>query len=406
MLKGKHLLLCISGSIAAYKSAALCSALVKQGCIVDVLMTANATRFVSPLTFETLTGCKTHTDTFDRNFRFNVEHISLAQKADLILVAPATANLIAKLAHGIADDMVTTTILAATCKKILAPAMNTQMYLNKVTQKNMTELTSLGWEIVTPGTGLLACGDLGIGKMPEPEILLEVVLQELAYNKDMLGLKVMVTAGPTREFIDPVRFITNPSSGKMGYAIARAAAQRGAEVTLVTGKTSISPPARVTVVPADTAEDMFQAVTSRSDDQDIIIKAAAVADYRPSETATEKVKKGDGELSLSLTRTRDILKYLGEHRTEKQFLCGFSMETEHLLENSRKKLEGKHLDMIAANDLKEEDAGFGTDTNHLILITKDEEIDLPVLSKEAAAHRLLDEIIKARRSPGKHDRNF
>jgi phosphopantothenoylcysteine decarboxylase/phosphopantothenate--cysteine ligase len=406
MLKGKHLLLCISGSIAAYKSAALCSALVKQGCIVDVLMTANATRFVSPLTFETLTGCKTHTDTFDRNFRFNVEHISLAQKADLILVAPATANLIAKLAHGIADDMVTTTILAATCKKILAPAMNTQMYLNKVTQKNMTELTSLGWEIVTPGTGLLACGDLGIGKMPEPEILLEVVLQELAYNKDMLGLKVMVTAGPTREFIDPVRFITNPSSGKMGYAIARAAAQRGAEVTLVTGKTSISPPARVTVVPADTAEDMFQAVTSRSDDQDIIIKAAAVADYRPSETATEKVKKGDGELSLSLTRTRDILKYLGEHRTEKQFLCGFSMETEHLLENSRKKLEGKHLDMIAANDLKEEDAGFGADTNHLILITKDEEIDLPVLSKEAAAHRLLDEIIKARRSPRKHDRNF
>ncbi len=396
MLKGKHLLLCISGSIAAYKSAALCSALVKQGCIVDVLMTSNATRFVSPLTFETLTGSKTHTDTFDRNFRINVEHISLAQKADLILVAPATANLIAKLAHGIADDMVTTTILAATCKKILAPAMNTQMYLNKITQKNLKELISLDWEIVTPGTGLLACGDLGIGKMPEPELLMEVVLQELAYSKDMTGLKVLVTAGPTREFIDPVRFITNPSSGKMGYAIARAAVQRGAEVTLVTGNTNIAPPARVTVIPADSAEDMFQAVTSVSEHQDIIIKAAAVADYRPLDTAPEKVKKSEGDLSLALTRTKDILKHLGEHRTDKQFLCGFSMETEHLIENSRRKLEGKHLDMIAANNLKEEDAGFGTDTNHLILITKDEEIDLPVLSKEAVAHRLLDEILKRR----------
>lgn len=400
MLKGKHLLLGVTGSIAAYKSAALCSSLSKLGCSVDVLMTENAVRFVAPLTFETLTGSKAHVDTFDRGFRYNVEHISLAQKADLVLVAPATANVIAKLAHGIADDMLTTTILAATCPKIVAPAMNTQMYLNPVTQKNLATLRSLGWEVLTPGAGLLACGDIGVGKMPEPDTLLEAILFHIGHAKDMDGLRVLVTAGPTREFLDPVRFLSNPSTGKMGYAIARAAAQRGALVTLVTGRTGLPRPGRMQVVDVDSAAEMFDAVTSVSADQDIIIKAAAVADYRPAEIAPQKVKKEEGPLPLTMERTRDILQYLGENKPPGQILCGFSMETENLVENSRRKLEKKHLDLIAANDLREPGAGFAGDTNRLVLITKDGELDLPILSKDEAAHRLLSEIMTLKKGRG------
>jgi len=399
MLKDKTILLGVTGSIAAYKTANLASLLVKQHCDVHVLMTANATEFISPITFETLTNNKVPVDTFDRNFQYNTEHIALAKRADLVVIAPATANIIAKLANGIADDMLTTTVLACRCNKIIAPAMNTAMYENPVTQENLNKLKSFGWKVITPASGWLACGDVGLGKMPEPELLLETILFESACKKDMAGLKVLVTAGPTMEALDPVRFISNHSSGKMGYAIARAAAQRGAEVTLVSGKTALDPPLYVEVVNVLSAADMFEAVTSRSADQDIIIKAAAVSDYRPAEVAHDKIKKKDDNLSIPLVRTMDILKYLGEHRREGQFLCGFSMETQNLIENSRKKLESKHVDMIACNNLKDEGAGFAVNTNLLTLITSDDEIRLPLLTKEEVAHKLLDAILSHRVKP-------
>lgn len=396
MLKEKTVLLGVTGSIAAYKAANLASLLVKQHCDVHVLMTANATEFISPITFETLTDNKVPVDTFDRNFQYSTEHIALAKRADLVVIAPATANVIAKLANGIADDMLTTTVLACRCKKIIAPAMNTAMYENPVTQQNLNKLKNFGWEVITPASGWLACGDIGLGKMPEPELLLETILFDSAHEKDMKGLKVLVTAGPTIEALDPVRFITNHSSGKMGYAIARAAAQRGAQVTLVSGKTALDPPLYMDVVNVLSAADMFEAVTSRSSEQDIIIKAAAVSDYRPAEVADNKMKKKEDDLSIPLVRTADILKYLGEHRREGQFLCGFSMETQNLIENSRKKLQSKQVDMIACNNLKEEGAGFAVNTNLLTLITSQDEIRLPLLTKEEVAHRLLDAILSHR----------
>lgn len=398
MLKGKTVLLGVTGSIAAYKAASLASALVKQHCCVHVLMTSNGTEFINPLTFETLTDNKVVIDTFDRNFQFNVEHIALAKKADLVIIAPATANVIAKLTYGIADDMLTTTVLACKCKKLIAPAMNVAMYENPVTQQNLDKLQSFGWQVIVPESGRLACGDTGVGKMSEPEVILEEILYQLAYEKDMKDLKVLVTAGPTREAIDPVRYITNHSSGKMGYSIARAAAQRGAQVTLISGPTTLSPPFHVETIGVVTAEEMFEAVTCRSQDKDIIIKAAAVADYRPAETAKDKLKKSDNEMNIPLVRTKDILKHIGEQRTDRQFLCGFSMETSNMIENSRIKLEKKHLDMIAANNLNEEGAGFAVDTNLLTLITPDEEIPLPLLTKEGVAHRLLDIIINKRKA--------
>ena len=392
MLKGKTVLLGVTGSIAAYKIAYLASALVKQGARVHVLMTKNAVNFINPITFETLTGNKCLVDTVDRNFEFSVEHVSLAKAVDVCMIAPASANVIGKLAHGIADDMLTTTIMACTCKKIISPAMNTRMYENPILQDNLKTLEHYGMEVIRPATGYLACGDTGAGKMPEPDILLEYILREAAYEKDLEGKKVLVTAGPTQEAMDPVRFITNHSSGKMGYAIARAAAFRGAQVTLVTGPVHLAPPLFAETVPVVSARDMFEAVAARSGEQDIIIKAAAVADYTPAETASEKVKKKDGDLSIPLKRTQDILAWLGENRREGQFLCGFSMETEHLLENSRAKLEKKHVDMIAANNLKTEGAGFGTDTNRITLITRDGDTELPLMTKEEAAHRILTEI--------------
>ena len=392
MLKGKTVLLGVTGSIAAYKIAYLASALVKQGARVHVLMTKNAVNFINPITFETLTGNKCLMDTFDRNFEFSVEHVSLAKAADVCMIAPASANVIGKLAHGIADDMLTTTVMACTCRKILAPTMNTRMYENPILQDNLKILEHYGMEVIRPATGYLACGDTGAGKMPEPDILLEYILREAAYEKDLKGKKILVTAGPTQEAMDPVRFITNHSSGKMGYAIARAAAFRGAQVTLVTGPVHLAPPLFAEAVPVVSARDMFEAVAARSGEQDIIIKAAAVADYTPVETASEKVKKKDGDLSIPLKRTQDILAWLGENRREGQFLCGFSMETEHLLENSRAKLEKKHVDMIAANNLKTEGAGFGTDTNRITLITRDGDTELPLMTKEEAAHRILTEI--------------
>ena len=392
MLKGKTVLLCVSGSIAAYKIAYLASALKKLQANVHALMTKNAVNVINPIPFETLTGNKCLVDTFDRNFEFSVEHVSLAKAADVCMIAPASANVIGKLAHGIADDMLTTTVMACTCRKILAPAMNTRMYENPILQDNLKILEHYGMEVIRPATGYLACGDTGAGKMPEPDILLEYILREAAYEKDLKGKKILVTAGPTQEAMDPVRFITNHSSGKMGYAIARAAAFRGAQVTLVTGPVHLAPPLFAETVPVVSARDMFEAVAARSGEQDIIIKAAAVADYTPVETASEKVKKKDGDLSIPLKRTQDILAWLGENRREGQFLCGFSMETEHLLENSRAKLEKKHVDMIAANNLKTEGAGFGTDTNRITLITRDGDTELPLMTKEEAAHRILTEI--------------
>lgn len=396
MLKGKTVLLGVSSSIAAYKTASLASMLVKQHAEVHVLMTENATKFISPMVFETLTGNKAPVDTFDRCFQFDVEHVSLAKKADVVMVAPATANVIAKLAHGIADDMLTTTILACNCPKLISPAMNTRMYENPVTQENMETLRRFGWQVVEPASGYLACGDTGAGKLPEPEVLLDWILQTSAREKDMAGLRVLVTAGPTQESLDPVRYLTNHSSGKMGYAIARAAARRGAEVTLVTGPTSLERPRFMQVVEIISAEDMFREVTSRASGQDIIIKAAAVADYTPAQVAEDKLKKKDGDMSIPLVRTKDILGYLGEHRREGQYLCGFSMETRDMLENSRKKLHKKHVDMIAANNVKESGAGFAVDTNLLTLITEDSENALPLMSKEDAANALLDEILKRR----------
>ncbi len=393
-LKDKTVLLCVSGGIAAYKIASLASKLVKQGAEVRVIMTENATHFITPITFETLTGHKCVTDTFDRNFEFKVEHISLAQKADVIMIAPATANVIAKLAHGIADDMLTTTVLASRAPKLVVPAMNTQMYENPITQDNMNTLRKYGFQVIDPSVGYLACGDTGAGKMPEPEDLYEYIEHEIAYEKDMKGLNVLVTAGPTQEAIDPVRYITNHSSGKMGYSIAKICALRGANVTLVSGQTSLKSPKFVDFVPIISAQDMYDAVTSRSDQMDIIIKAAAVADYRPVNIADEKMKKSDDSMSIPLTRTQDILKYLGEHKKEGQFLCGFSMETQNMVENSRKKLEKKNLDMIAANNLKVAGAGFQGNTNILTLITKEYEEELPLLSKDDAASVLIDHILR------------
>ena len=398
MLQGKTFLLGVTGGIACYKSASLASALVKKGANVQVLMTKNATEFIGPHTFESLTGNRVSVDTFDRNYQFQVEHIALADQADLVLVAPATANVLAKLAHGLADDMLTTTILACNCPKIAAPAMNTKMYENPITQDNLDILRKYGWEIVEPASGRLACGAVGKGKMPEPEDLLECVLHALSHEKDMTGLKVLVTAGPTQEALDPVRYLTNHSTGKMGYAIAKAAAARGAEVTLVSGPVNLKKPPYMEVVDIVSAQDMFDAVTSRAPEQDIIIKAAAVADYRPASVAEDKIKKSgnDSDLSLPLARTSDILAWLGEHRVPGQFLCGFSMETKDMVENSKKKLEKKQIDLIAANNLKQAGAGFGVDTNVLTLISSDGARELPLLSKEEAAHALLDEIMSRR----------
>ncbi|MGN1165229.1 MAG: bifunctional phosphopantothenoylcysteine decarboxylase/phosphopantothenate--cysteine ligase CoaBC [Lachnospiraceae bacterium] len=397
MLKGKTVLLGVTGGIAAYKSASLASMLVKAGAEVRVLMTENAKNFINPITFESLTGHKCVSDTFDRNFEFKVEHIALAKKADVVMIAPATANVIAKLAHGLADDMLTTTVLACKCPKIVAPAMNTAMYENPVTQDNLKILRDYGVEIVEPVCGHLACGDTGAGKMAEPEILLQYILRCCAFPKDMEGMKVLVTAGPTQEAIDPVRYITNHSSGKMGYNLARMCMLRGAEVTLVTGKCALEPPMFVEVVPIVSAKDMYEAVVSRSEEMDVIIKAAAVADYRPAQVAQEKVKKSDNNMSIALERTDDILKYLGEHKKEGQFLCGFSMETENMIENSRKKLEKKNLDMIVANNLKVQGAGFETDTNIVTMITKNMQKELPIMGKDAVAGCILDEIMELRK---------
>ena len=394
MLKGKTVVLAVSGSIAAYKIASLASALGKLHADVQVLMTQNATNFINPITLETLTGNKSLVDTFDRNFQYSVEHVALAKRADVVLVAPASANVIGKIANGIADDMLTTTVMACKCKKIISPAMNTQMFENPIVQDNLKKLEHYGYEVIQPAVGLLACKDVGKGKMPEPETLLEYILQEVAYEKDLKGKKILVTAGPTQEPIDPVRYLTNHSSGKMGYAIAKVCSMRGAEVTLVSGKTAIKPPLFVDVVPVTTAREMYEAVTGRSDRQDIVIKAAAVADYRPKTISEQKVKKTDGELSIEMERTDDILKYLGEHKRANQFLCGFSMETEHMLENSRKKLKKKNLDMIVANNVKVEGAGFAGDTNIVTLITGDDETQLPLLSKEETAVEIMNKILE------------
>ncbi len=394
MLKGKTVLLGVTGSIAAYKIASLASALKKLHADVHVLMTQNATNFINPITFESLTGNKCLVDTFDRNFQFQVEHVSIAKKADVVMIAPASANVIGKLAHGIADDMLTTTVMACKCKKYISPAMNTNMFENPIVQDNLKTLEHYGYEVIQPASGYLACGDTGAGKMPEPETLLAYIEKEIAREKDLQGKKLLVTAGPTQEAIDPVRYITNHSSGKMGYAIAKAAMLRGAEVTLVSGRTAIEAPLFVNVVPIVTAKDMFEAVTEISNEQDIIIKAAAVADYRPAVVSSEKVKKKEGQMSIELERTDDILKYLGENKREGQFLCGFSMETQNMISNSRAKLEKKNLDMVAANNVKEAGAGFQGDTNVLTLITQKEETSLPLMSKEDAANKLLDKILE------------
>lgn len=395
MLKGKTVVLAVSGSIAAYKIASLASALKKLHANVQILMTKNAVNFINPITFESLTGNKCLVDTFDRNFQYSVEHVALAKQADVVLVAPASANVIGKIAHGIADDMLTTTVMACKCKKIIAPAMNTNMFDNPILQDNLKILEHYGYEVISPAVGYLACGDTGAGKMPEPELLLQYILREIAYEKDMQGKRVLVTAGPTQESIDPVRFITNHSTGKMGYAIAKMCMLRGAEVTLVSGPTSIAKPEFVHVVDVVTAKEMYEEITKRAKDQDIIIKAAAVADYRPKSVSSEKMKKKDDDLAISMERTDDILKFLGEHKKEHQFLCGFSMETENMLENSRKKLEKKHLDMIVANNLKVEGAGFAGDTNVVTIITGQEEVSLGKMTKEETALRILDEILKA-----------
>ena len=396
MLDGKTVLLGVTGSIAAYKIAYLASALKKQHADVHVLMTRNATNFINPITFETLTGNKCLVDTFDRNFQFQVEHVSIAKKADVVMIAPASANVIGKLAHGIADDMLTTTIMACKCRKFISPAMNTNMFENPIVQDNLKTLEHYGYEVIDPAVGYLACGDTGAGKMPEPETLLNYILRECACEKDMEGMKVLVTAGPTQEAIDPVRYITNHSSGKMGYAIAKMAMLRGADVTLVSGRTALTPPPFVKVVPVVTARDMYEAVTSASQEQDIIIKAAAVADYRPANVSDEKIKKKDDDMSIALERTDDILKYLGEHKPDGQFLCGFSMETQNMIGNSRVKLTKKNLDMVAANNVKMAGAGFQGDTNVLTLITQDEEVSLPLMSKEDAAGKILDKILLER----------
>lgn len=395
MLKGKCVVLGVTGSIAAYKIASLASALVKQHAAVHVIMTKNATNFINPITFETLTGNKCLVDTFDRNFDFSVEHVSLAKQADIFMVAPASANVIGKIAHGIADDMLTTTIMAAKCKKIISPAMNTNMYQNPIVQDNLRILEKYGYEVITPASGYLACGDIGAGKMPEPETLMKYILRDLAHQHDLTGKRVLVTAGPTSEAIDPVRYITNHSTGKMGYAIAEAAMQRGAEVTLVSGPVSIEPPMFVDLVPVVSAGDMAAAVKERAADQDIIIKSAAVADFTPVEVAAEKIKKKDStDTSIALKKTEDILSYLGAHKAPSQFICGFSMETEHMLENSTAKLKKKNVDMIVANNLRTDGAGFGTDTNVVTLITASGARELPKMTKRQVADAILDRILE------------
>lgn len=392
MLKGKTVLLGITGGIAAYKIANLASALVKLHADVNVIMTQNATNFINPITFESLTGNKCIVDTFDRNFKFKVEHIALAELADVFMVAPASANVIGKIANGIADDMLTTTFMACKKKKILAPAMNTNMYENPIVQDNIKKLKSYGMEIIEPATGYLACGAIGSGKLPDEKILLEYILREAAYEKDLSGKTVLVTAGPTREAIDPVRFISNRSTGKMGYAIARAAALRGARVILVSGPVSIEPPLFAKLVPIVSAEDMYNAVTKYKDEADIIIKSAAVADYTPVAVSSEKIKKQDNGMCIELKRTKDILKELGQNKRKDQFICGFAMETENLIENAVKKLESKNVDMIVANSLKTEGAGFGTDTNVVTLITSDGKTELPIMSKDDVAMQILNKI--------------
>ena len=392
MLKGKHVLLGVTGSIAAYKIANLASMLVKLNADVHVIMTKNAEQFISPVTFETLTGNKVIDDTFERNSGYHVAHIAMAAEADIVMIAPATANVIAKLAHGIADDMLTSTMLACTAPILLSPAMNTHMYDNPVTQENMRKLESLGYQLIEPAAGHLACGDTGKGKMPEPEMLLDCILQEIACEKDMVGKKVLVTAGPTRESLDPVRYITNHSTGKMGYAIAENAARRGAEVTLVSGPTQLKRPRFMKVIDVTTAEEMFQAVNDAFDTQDIILMAAAVADYRPTTVADHKIKKSDGEMNIPLERTTDIIGTLTQ-RKKQQFICGFSMETQNVIENSRAKLAKKNLDMIVANNLKVAGAGFGTDTNIVTVITKDACEELPIMKKEEVAGALFDRIL-------------
>ena len=396
MLKGKTVLLGVTGSIAAYKTASLASALKKLHADVHVLMTQNAVNFINPITFETLTGNKCLVDTFDRNFEYSVEHVSLAKKADVVMIAPASANVIGKIAHGIADDMLTTTVMACRCRKIVAPAMNTNMFENPIVQDNMKILEKYGYEVISPAVGYLACGDTGAGKMPEPELLLEYILQEIACEKDMQGLNVLVTAGPTQEAADPVRYLTNHSTGKMGYAIATVCARRGASVTLVSGPTALKKPQFVRMVEITTAKEMFEAVAGRASEQDIIVKAAAVADYRPKSVSSEKMKKKDGELTLELERTDDILAWLGGHKRPGQFLCGFAMETQDLIGNARQKLQKKNLDMIVANSLRVEGAGFGGDTNVVTMITENEELSLGKMSKEETASQIVDRILAMR----------
>ena len=400
MLKGKTVVLGVTGSIAAYKMANVASMLVKLHADVHVIMTENACQFITPVTFETLTGNQCMVDTFDRNFQFHVAHISIAKKADVLLVAPASANVIGKLANGIADDMLTTTAMACTCQKIVAPAMNTNMYHNPILQDNLKKLEGYGFTVIAPEKGLLACRDIGDGKMPSEDVLVGHILREIAHEKDLAGMKVIVTAGPTQESVDPVRYITNHSTGKMGYELAKAAMLRGAEVTLVSGVTNLEPPMFVDYVQVKSAGDMFEAMKSRFLDNDIIIKAAAVADYKPKSYSDEKTKKKDGEMSIELDRTQDILKYLGEHRREGQFYCGFSMETQNMLENSRVKLDKKNIDMVVANNLKIAGSGFGTDTNVVTMISKEEEIQLELLSKAEVAHKILDEILKLKAMKG------
>ena len=394
MLKDKTILLGVTGGIAAYKAAYLASALVKLHANVEVIMTEHATRFIAPLTFEQLTGRRCMVDTFDRNFSHQVEHIALADRTDLVLIAPATANVCAKLAHGLADDMLTTTVLACTCPKLIAPAMNTHMFENPVTQDNLDILRRYGWEVIAPGSGHLACGAVGPGRMPEPQELVEHILRSIAMPHDLAGKKVLVTAGPTQEALDPVRYLTNHSTGKMGYAIAKVAMLRGAEVTLISGPTALPKPPFVEVVDVVSAQDMFEAVSARQEQSDLIFKAAAVADYTPADYCDDKIKKKDGEMSIPLKRTQDILQHLGSHRRDGQVICGFSMETRDMLENSRAKLEKKHVDMICANNLKVAGAGFGTDTNVITLITRDSICELPLMSKEDAAGKIIDQALE------------
>ena len=394
MLKGKTVAIGVTGSIAAYKMANVASMLIKQHADVHVLMTENATKFINPITFETLTNHKCLVETFDRNFQFHVAHVSLGQKADVMLIAPASANVIGKLANGIADDMLTTTAMAATCPKIIAPAMNTHMFMNPIVQDNLKKLEHYGYEVISPAAGRLACGDVGAGKLPDEETLVNYIYRTIAKEKDMKGKKVLVTAGPTRESLDPVRFLSNRSTGKMGYAIAKMAMLRGADVTLVSGPVNIPVPPFVNVIPVESAQQMFEAVRDAAEDQDIIIKSAAVADYRPMTVAEDKIKKTAGDMSIPLERTTDIIKYLGEHKKDGQFICGFSMETKDMLENSSAKLVKKNMDMIVANNVKDEGAGFAVDTNKVVMITKDGMKDLPLMSKEEVADNLLTEIME------------